>query len=159
MKRFSFRFQTLLETRKREEDEALKQLAQAQRARAHELLRKEKILIAISDAYSRISAIGDSGAQLQGAEAFRVEQEFIAGSKVRIVQADQAILRASRAVERMMRAFLAARRKTRTIELLREKDLEEFKKAQAKKEARELDELTILRHGRSTPAGGLGRAS
>lgn len=159
MKRFSFRFQILLETRKREEDEALKQLGIAQRARAHELARKERILGAIAKAYHRIHSIGDSKAEIQGAEAFRVEQDFIAGSKLRSMQADQAILRAHRAVERATRQFLAARRRTRMIEILREKDLEEFKKARNKKEAREMDELTVLRHGRPTPQGGLGRAS
>lgn len=159
MKRFSFRFQTLLETRQREEDEALKQLGVAQRARAHEISRKEKIVTAIAKAYARIHSIGDVKAELQGAEAFRVEQDFIAGSKVRSLQADHAILRANRAVDRAMRQFLAARRRTRMIEILRDKDVEEFKKARSKKEARDMDELTILRHGRETPTGGLGRAS
>ena len=54
-----------------------------------------------------------------------------------------AIFRASKNVEKALRAFLFARRQTRMIESLREKAFAEFKRDLAKKEQKQLDDLTI----------------
>ena len=62
-----------------------------------------------------------------------------------MIRQDQAIVRASRSVEKALRAYLTARRQTRMIETLREKDYQEFKKMVAKKEQKELDELSAMR--------------
>lgn len=76
---------------------------------------------------------------------FKVENDFIVGLKQRIIQADQAILRATRAVEKSLRTFLQARRQTRTLEILREKEHAEFKKDLIKQENKKLDELYTTR--------------
>lgn len=146
MKRFRFRFETVLDVRKKLEDEALKVLASTQRDRAIALQRKEDLLNEIASAYRRLEAFGDSRSSSEGVEPFRLERDFIAGSKARVVQADQAILRAHRAVERAMRGYLNARRSTRTIEILREKDLEAYKKDRNAAENKEQSELTVMRH-------------
>lgn len=146
MKRFRFRFETVLNVRKRLENEALKALAEAQRVLAHEISRKEKLLTEISDSYKRVESYGESRIEIKGVEAFRLERDFIAGDKVRVMQVEQAIFRANRNVERAMRAYLTARRSTRTIEILREKDVEAFKKEMQVREQKESDEMTILRH-------------
>jgi flagellar export protein FliJ len=96
----------------------------------------------LSDALERREKLG---IEAIGIDAFQLEQNFIFGTKQRIVQQDQALVRASRGVEKALRAYLHARRQTRTIEMLREKQYQEFRKALTKKEQKELDELSVMR--------------
>lgn len=145
MKRFRFRFETVLSVRKRLEDEALKALAVAQMLLAREVERKQRLLESTAQAYTRVESLGDTRAELLGTEAFRTEREFISGNKARVIQAEQAIFRANRNVEKTMRAYLQARRSTRTIEIIREKDYENFRKQLQVQEQKELDDLNIMR--------------
>jgi flagellar export protein FliJ len=49
--------------------------------------------------------------------------------------------------ENALRAYMITRKETRMIEVLREKEFTEFKKAVKKKEQKELDELSSMRFG------------
>lgn len=142
MRKFKFRLATVLSHRQRLEDEALRVLAQSQRKYQEDLAKKAQLLSDLSSALNRRETLGIDPI---GIREFQLEQLNITGIKQRIIQQDQALVRASRAVEKSLRAYLAAKRQTRTIERLREKDLAEFKRALNKKEQKELDELTVMR--------------
>jgi len=158
MKRFQFKFAAVLKLRQARENEALRGLAAAQRAYQAELARKAELLSKLDVALRRREELGAVAVDIQ---AFHLEQGFIDGIRHRIVQADHAISRAARGVEKSMRTYLHARRETRVIEVLREKAIEEFKKEKAKKEQRELDDLTVMRSRFSSEAvgGGFGEES
>jgi len=143
MKKFQFQFATVLSVRKSRENDALSALGAAQRAYQLELARKQELMGALRGALDRREDLGRKNAT--PALSFQLEQAYINGTKQRIVRADQAIVRASRGVEKALRSYLHARRQTRMIELLEERAFAEFKKQRANKERKELDELTILR--------------
>lgn len=142
MKKFRFQFAAVLKVRKSREQNSLTALGGAQRAYQLELARKQELQNRLSSALVRREGLGQETTPVL---AFQIEQSFINGTKQRIIQADQAIMRASRGVERALRAYLAARRQTRMIEMLEEKAYAEYRKESARKERRELDELMVMR--------------
>jgi flagellar export protein FliJ len=142
MKKFRFKFESVLKIRQTREEEVLRALGAAQRSYQEELSEKSKILSELDEAFKRREKLGSEAVTIN---AFQIEQNYITGTKQRIIRQDQAIVRASRSVEKALRAYLFARRQTRMIEILREKDFVEFKKAVAKKEQKELDELSAMR--------------
>src|SRR5258708_4564994 len=131
MNKFKFKLETVLQFRRTREEEALRALAQAQRIYQAELAKKAKLLFDLSEALGRRESLGIVAI---GIDAFQLEQNFIGGTKQRIVQQNQALVRASRGVEKNLRAYLFAKRQTRMIEILREKQYKEFRKALSKKE-------------------------
>ena len=85
------------------------------------------------------------GQQPVSISSFQSEQAFITGTKQWIIRADQAILRASRGVEKALRTYLIAKRQTRMIEILYDKEYVDYRKQLAKKEQKDLDDLMIMR--------------
>ncbi|MCM2324311.1 MAG: flagellar export protein FliJ [Oligoflexia bacterium] len=142
MKRFRFKLETVLKQRKTKEEDALRVLGAAQRAYQEQLNRKAALQAELSTAHRRRESLG---IEPVGAVAFKLEDDFIVGTKQRIVHAEQAIFRASKVVARALRAYLEARKATRTLELLREKEYAEYRKARAKWEQKQLDDLTVMR--------------
>jgi len=76
---------------------------------------------------------------------FQMEQDFITGTKQRILHAERDIARATRVVEKALRIYLHARRQTKMLELVYEKEYKEFRRAQAKREQKLLDDMVIMR--------------
>jgi flagellar export protein FliJ len=144
MKRFRFRFEAVERARRAKEGAALRALGSAQGRYQAELTRKKSLLSALSLSLGRREQLGREPTLRP---AFELENDFIAGQKLRVVQADQAILRATRAVEKALRAYLAAKRQLRAIEKLRELHYLEFRRELAKREKRELDDLHTMRAG------------
>lgn len=142
MKRFEFKFETVLRARKTREEDALRALGAAQRAYQAELSRKAELLSELEEALKRRECLG---IEPVGPVAFRLENDFIAGTKQRITRQEQAIFRASKGVEKALRAYLFARKQTRMIEVLREKAYAEYRKARAKHEQKQLDDLSVMR--------------
>ena len=142
MRKFQFRFQAVLQERKRREEEALVSLATAQRNHQAELSRKAELVAGLAEAHHRLSTLAHMPVRI---EAFWAEQDYIAGTQQRIVQADQAILRTYRYLEKEMRSYLLCKRRTRAMEILQDKALLEFKKEVSKHEAKELDDLNSMR--------------
>jgi flagellar export protein FliJ len=142
MKKFRFQFDAVLKVRKGRENDALAALGAAQRTYQLELARKQELQDRLSGSLARREGLGSEATTVL---AFQLEQAFINGTKQRIIQSDQAILRASRGVERALRAYLAARRQTRMIEMLEEKAFAEYRKEASRKERRDLDELMVMR--------------
>jgi len=146
MKRFRFRFEALFKQRKAKEEQALNSLGEAQRFYQSEIEHKNTLMRALGAGIARKEMLGDAGRVYSGTSDFQLEQDFIVGTKQRIIQAETAIARAKKGVEKCLRHFLLARRNTRVIENLKEREFEEFKKQMAKREARELDELITMRY-------------
>lgn len=142
MPKFAFRLESVLKLRKTREEEALRALGGAQRAYQACLAQKAGFLAQLEAALLRRERLGELAI---GIEAFRIEQSYIEGTKQRITRADHAIFRASKLVEKALRAYLNARKQSRMLETLKEKDYNAFRKARAKIEARSLDDLTVMR--------------
>jgi flagellar FliJ protein len=154
MRRFRFRLEPVLKHRKTLEEQALRGLGAAQRAFQLEVLKKNRLRDDLARSLGRREQIG---LEPTGSVAFQLENDFIAGTKQRLIKADQAIFRASKNVEKALRAYLKTKRDTRAIELLRQKALEEFRKEQGKREQREQDDLNLMRQeGRRKGAFSLG---
>jgi flagellar export protein FliJ len=61
------------------------------------------------------------------------------------MQADQAITRAKRGLEKALRFYIQARRQLRMMEVLREKEYAEYRQHLLKLEKKEMDDLSIMR--------------
>lgn len=142
MKRFKFKFQTVLDARKASEQEALRMLAVAQKAYQLEIDRKNFWISELQKALQGRESAAQHPTEIS---FYKIQQDYVVGSKQRIIQADHAISRASRGVEKALRAYLHARRQTKMMETLSEKDFLQFKKDLAKKEQKDLDDLMIMR--------------
>jgi flagellar export protein FliJ len=147
MRKFRFKFDTLLKQRKSREELALRQLAEAQRAYHQELARKAEFEALLEKALVRRESLGQSPVTVT---AFITEQDYITGTKQRIIQVQQAITRATRGVEKALRTYLHCRRQTKMMETLYEKHYIEFKRELAKKEAKALEDFAVMRSHLST---------
>ena len=143
MAKFRFRLQSLLGYRKQREEEALRALGGAQRAYQAALNAKAGLLVELEDALVRRERLGEEAVSI---EAFRIEQSFIVGTRQRIVQSEQAIFRATKAVEKALRAYLGARKQSRMLETIRDKDYAKFRKDLADREQKRIDDFMIMRH-------------
>lgn len=120
----------------------MRALAEAQRAFQAAVERKLTLQSRLADALARREALG---AVPTSVTAFLLENDFITGTKHRIVQSEQGIFRARKGVEKALRGYLLARRQTRVIEKLRENAYAEYRRERARREQRELDDLTLMR--------------
>lgn len=150
MQRFRFKLEAVEKVRKNAEDTALRALAEAQR-RLHECQQhKLELLKSLDESRKRREDLGKGEVAVSFVQT---ETDFITGTKQRIIQAEQAIFRASRSVEKAMRGYLHARRATRSIELLREKAYQEFRRELRREEQKKLDDLYSSRFGHFGRAG------
>jgi flagellar FliJ protein len=145
MRRFRFRFSAVERVRKIREDEALRAFGLAQQVLGSAQARKEHLQAELADAMLRRERLGITLAV--PASLFALETDYIMGHRQRLVQQEQAITRARRGVEKALRAYLLARRQTRVIERLRERDQEEFRRELSKREQKVLDDQTSMRFG------------
>ena len=151
MKRFQFKFETLENVRKAQEGKCLRDLSVAQSKFRESVEFKQNLVAELDAALLRREVLAQMAVSV---DRYLVENDFIVGTKIRLVQADQGIVRARRMVEKALRAYLMARRQTRVIEMLREKAFAEFKKERSRKETRALDELYTMRHQLAEKMGG-----
>jgi flagellar export protein FliJ len=142
MKRFRFKFEAVERVRRIREEEALRALAQAQRQYQLALDHKANLQNELENALIRRESLGQ---QAVSVIAFHTEQDFINGTKQRIIQAEHMISRAARQVEKMLRTYLHTRKQLKTIEMLREKAFSEYKAERQKYEQKQLDDLNIMR--------------
>jgi flagellar export protein FliJ len=149
---FKFKLEPVLKQRKNREDATLAAFGSAQRALQLAKDHKDSLLQSLEGALLRRESLGTVAT---GIHDFQVVQDYIGGTKQRIIQSEQGIVRAQRGVEKAMRAYLQARRQTRAIEILRERALEEFKRDQSKQEQKNLDDLIIMRSRLVSPMGSL----
>lgn len=145
MKKFRFRFSAVERVRKIREDEALRAFGLAQRGLAAAEARKVELQQELSAAMSRFERMGNAAAV--PASFFGVENSLVVGHRQRLIQQEQAITRARRGVEKALRAYILARRQTRIIERLKERDLEDFKRERTKREQKTIDDQVSMRFG------------
>ena len=141
-KRFRFRLETVENLRKRETELALKKLAVAQNA--FTALVDKKAFLFRDLERSLLSREGLSGAS-QLIAAFQLQNEFILGCKVRIFQTDQAIFRSKKNVEKALREYIVAKRRSRALELLRERAYAEYRREVQKADAKATEEIYASR--------------
>ncbi len=143
MKRFRFPLESLLQARRLSEAEASRGLAEAQKKLQIEIEIKRALQSQLDQSLNERS---DMGRFPTPASGFQFVQNYIIGTKQRIMKSDQAIFRANRGVEKAMRLYLQAKRLTRMIETLKDRALADFKFGLKKAEQKEQDELTIMRN-------------
>ena len=141
-KKFRFRLEVVQNLRKREEDFALKKLAEIQKKFQSLAEQKSKLFRTLEE---NLLKREDLSGNSQIIHTFQLHNDFILGCKVRIFQTDQAIGRTRKLVEKALREYLVAKRKTRALELLREKAFREFKKEGQKKEQKDMEEIYTSR--------------
>lgn len=142
MKKFHFKLEAVENVRKKNEDEALRELSRAQQIYQNEVHKREGLQIALAQGLQRREELSQNSV---GVDHYVLETDFIEGTKIRIQWADHAIQRAGVFVTKAKQKYLLQRQKRMMITRLREKEFQRFKKAVAKKEAKALDELNVMR--------------
>lgn len=139
---FKFHLESVETLRKSSEQSAQLALAQTQRALQAELNRKISLENQLSLALTQRESLGSTPSITQD---FAIQELFIQGLKQQIIQADSAIYRAKKFVDRAMAEVLERRKQRRMIEKLREKAYERFLDEKQRKENREMDDLAVMR--------------
>lgn len=142
MKKFNFKFTAVLDFRMKRERDALRNLAIRQTAYRNELDRKSKLLLNLENSLIRRENLGNYTLQIN---AYQVEQNYIIGTKQMIIQSDQAILRAKKEMEKSLQIYLAAKKQTKSIEILKEQSYQRYKKEKLRLEQKEQDDLATMR--------------
>ena len=142
MKKFNFRFTAVLEFRIKRERDALQNLAMRQIVYRNELDRKSKLLSNLESSLIRRENLGNHPLQIN---AYHIEQNYIIGTKQRMIQCDQAILRAKKEMEKSLQIYLSAKKQTKSIELLKEQVHQQYKKERSRLEQKEQDDLATMR--------------
>jgi flagellar protein FliJ len=142
MRRFRFKLATVETYRKNLENDALRVLAEAQKGLQNAKNKKAELMKNLVDSLERREGLA---AHSVTSTDYQLEEDFIKGTKHRIIQSEVAIRKAQKVVEKAMAGYLQARKQTRMMEVLREKAFEEFKKEQNKLEQKQLDDLYIMR--------------
>ncbi len=143
MKKFKFTFNSILTFRKTLEEGTLRKLGEAQNAFQLQIARKKELENVLNSALDRRQNLGIDPI---GVFAFQLEQNFIVGTKQRIIQSEAAIVRANRGVEKALRSYLMAKRETRKLELLYEKQFTLYKKERSRREQLDQDDLSVMRN-------------
>lgn len=150
MRKFQFKFEVILKQRKSHEELALRQLGAAQQNYQAAVREKNVLQEDLKKSLIRRESLGSESI---GISAFKTEQDFITGLKHRIIRAEQGVTRSMRGVEKALRYYLQTRRQTQVMERLKEKHYLQFKQERARKEAKELDEMSVMREHLKTEEG------
>jgi flagellar export protein FliJ len=142
MKKFQFKYHAVLKERQIKEKFALELLADAQHAYQTEVEQKLKLIETLEKSQTRKENLGRTPVQIQ---AFQAEQDFITGTKQKILQSDQKIFKAQKNIDRAMKQYIHAKRRTEIIEELKEKSYQEYRKERNRFEQKQLDDSLVMR--------------
>jgi flagellar FliJ protein len=145
MKRFKFSLETVEKVRKIRADETLAVLATARNALSAEIAQKTQLLRELANSVARREHFSTSEQQQITALDLQLEQALIQGHKIRIEHADRAIVRAQKRVDKALHAHLEAKRRHRSVEMLREKKLAEYRAERKRWEQKQLEDLQVMR--------------
>ncbi len=143
---FKFSLETVLKHRKRLEEAAQREFVEAQAA-VDECLRKIEMM------YQRSDEVRDDilTAQVQGSSAkvneIREMEIFLGGQKIRIETLRQHARQLLVIAEEKQEALIAAAQDKKTLVKLKEKRKLEYEAWLKQIEAKELDDMTMVRHG------------
>ncbi len=156
MPTFRFRYETLLEHRRRLEDAAQRELAQHLRTRMilHDQLRRQQQTIQESKQQLGQSLVGRVDVAAVGRFAQYSGQARLTGQQ--IVQRLAAL---ERTVAEARERLLDASRQRKALEVLRDKHLRQWQREQELLEQNEIDDLTTQRYARQMQRGATGAAT
>lgn len=143
---FVFGLEVLLEHKRRLQREAQRAWAEAQRkvdAAVEELNRFYK---QVDDTRNETQELAKTGGAL--ANRIVMNDAFIDGQKYRIEAQRLKIRELKSIAEQLQDAMIEASKETKTLEKLKEKQKEEYKKKARVREMKEIDEIVTLRHKR-----------
>ena len=145
--KFEFSFEKLLEHKKTLEDIARRNWAEKQGELDKGLKKLEDMFGQIDESRQRALTLGTNGGAT-GPALVQID-EFINGQKIRIERHRASLRELMAEVERLHELLVEAAKERKTLEKLKERRLEEFKKLQKKREAKEIDELVTTRFGKN----------
>lgn len=143
---FRFGLETVLKHRKRLEEIAQREFAEAQAAVDEILRRLEAMYQRLDEVRIEIAAAEGSGAHLK-MEEVRAMENFIGGHKIRIEKVRQEAREFLKVAEDKQEALIAAAQEKKVLAKLREKRLSEYKEWLSRIEAKNQDDQTMMRHG------------
>jgi flagellar export protein FliJ len=142
MKKFEFKLSTVLKVRKKKEEEALMDLVSSRQAYQNEIDRRDSLIVALKESLKRREKLGKDPTFIS---EFKMEQDYITGTKQRIIQVEQSISRAKRTMEKFIGVYLQSKKQYKIIETLRDKAFHEYKIAYEKHLQKESDDFMIMR--------------
>jgi flagellar FliJ protein len=144
---FRFNLESVLKHRHRLEEVAQREFAEAQQALNEILLKIENMYRRLDEAREEIAAAERVGGPRQ-IEEIRALEQFMSGFRRRI---DETRLQARElmvATEEKQEALIAAAREKKILVKLRERRLHEYRERLDRIEAKELDDMTMIRQAR-----------
>jgi flagellar FliJ protein len=144
MARFRFRLQLVLEHKKRLEEVAQVELAEAQAAQLKEEAALRQLSAAEAAAVAELERQCFTGRL--NIEALQLGLGYVDILKAHIQRQTRIVARARQQAEAKREDLVTRLQERRTIEQLREQQREAFEREQARIETREADELVIMRH-------------
>jgi flagellar FliJ protein len=143
---FKFRFETLSRVRKIKEDMALQEFSRAQKKLQDlEGLRADKLA-------RRMATVLELMAKMeQGIPArdIKTYTYYISLMEEQVEKIDALIVNAKKLLEEKREELLKAKQEHQAMERLREIDFERYQAEQSRLEMNFIDEIAIMRHGRS----------
>lgn len=135
-----------MEVRKIEVDLAQRDF---QNAKAREMVEQDRLnmmVASLEENLARRFSTQKSGGQVS--ENLKTIQTFIEGQKVRIQNQEKVIEGLAKITEDKRLVLVEMMKNLKTLEKLKEKRFNEFKKEVRKREVKVLDELVVMEHGR-----------
>lgn len=142
MAKFQFQLQAVEKVRNLTEQKALEEMSRCQRVYQEKLAEKRALFDKKLEAFTAKNEMMSRDCNIQ---MIQLQEDYITGLKQRMIQADQAIVRARRFLEQAMRQYIKSRKERMMIDKLKEKALEEFKLEQSRLEQKTLDDLMTMR--------------
>lgn len=143
--KFKFNLETLLKHRKREEEEAMREFAEAQSILQGHLDALKALYSEVDGSFKMREEIrarhGKMSRQLQSYD------EYIEGLEIKIDRKKAEVRDQKMIVEEKQALLAEAAKEYKIIDRLKEKQFERFKKAAKVKEVKEIDDIVIMRHG------------
>jgi flagellar FliJ protein len=143
--KFEFSYQKLLEHRKRLEELAAKAYSDAQYRADQARVKLDEFYKQVEETRTSILNFEQEGSRSSG--IMIQAQEFIEGQKFRIQKQKKELQELLQAAEMKQEELQLAARERKTIEKLKERQLQEFKVRLKKKEMKEIDDLVTMRFG------------
>jgi flagellar export protein FliJ len=144
--KFEFSFEVLLDHKRKLENEARRQFMEAQ-------VKVDEATVKLNEFYDQVDRARGDSQKLQRtggllAPALVANSDFISGQKFRIEAQRMKIRDLKLVADELQEAMVECAKETKTLEKLRERSLDEYKKERRKREAKETDEIVVLRHKR-----------
>lgn len=142
--KFHFSYESLLVHRKLEEEVARRDFYEAQSN-----LEEQKSIY--KDLYTRLHEIEAESSEMQAAtngvpiQDLIERDDFIAGQKIKIQRQRDVVINHTTIAEGKQEILISAAKERKILDKLKEKQLAGFKKAMAKKEAKQTDEVVVTR--------------